>query len=184
MTVASVARSRAVGVFSGLLLFVGVFVLLFERPAGSVASEKYCPSPRRTSTSEMVLRGKAVDVPTPKCDDTGVEEGRVVPGVAQVQVASSGRVVHVDVLEPTSGPVAASLSSALANARFQPLDLTNGVPDFRSAKLTYYFVKRGARCVALSPSEAGYVGRWPVAQTAAVRPPASGAAGRLADDRR
>jgi hypothetical protein len=129
---------------------------------------EYLAPARSLSTSEAIFRQKAIEIVRPICAGDAVRPGTATVGVVRVTVGMSGRVLHAQPLEPSSGPVADALLLAAESSRFQTLPQVKERPQVLSGNLTFYFLHDRLRCDVLEPAEVGYVGRWSVLPTVAV----------------
>jgi hypothetical protein len=141
--------------WKGLVFVALVSFALVVVPISSTSIGEFSPVPRQTRTSEAVLRAQAIDIARPVCPEDGVPEGATIVGVAQVQIVGSGRVLHVNVLEPSSGSIARAIERGVMSSKFHPLELRDGHPEIQTAKLTFYFRRHATRCEVLHPSEVG-----------------------------
>lgn len=128
----------------------------FVRPA---SCQSVTTVPNYGITSEGVLRSRALLVVRPAYPADSLRRGLGGAAVAEVIISTAGTVEHVSVLEAPSEPIAKSVADAVARWRFRPFSQT---PTIVTAKLTFYFVLSATRGSVLDPSEAPYIGRWPV----------------------
>jgi hypothetical protein len=150
------------------LASISIVLLLTLLSRSYDAAPAALAAPVLASTSEKVFRREAVSVVRPLCSPDDVPANTVMVGVASVSVATSGRVLHVDILEAPSDRTALAMSQALAKWRFKPREMIDHRPVVFSGKVTLYFARRADRCDVAFPEEVGYVGRWKDTSTKAL----------------
>jgi outer membrane biosynthesis protein TonB len=111
-------------------------------------------------TTESSLRDLASRIVTPAFPAEALADRRTGVAVAEMELDERGGVMKVDVLEAPSESIRREMLAALRQWEFARLALVQQRVRFKS-RVTFYFAIVNGSGRVLSPSEAGYLGRWP-----------------------
>lgn len=121
-------------------------------------------APSLPQISEIGLRKFAIAKVMPEYPRNAALKQQCGVAVAQLDIAASGEVGRIEILEAPSPLISRAVINAVAKWQFGPM-FSSGRPTGVSGKLTFYFVLSGGTVAVRNPNEVGYVGVWPKVQS-------------------